>query len=191
MVSVLVGGIPGGGTKYVARVIDACGRSAGHETMLKDNPNIMRPTNHEVEVSWLCVEWFPIFKGKKILIARAPYNVIRSLYGFGFLITKQWPLFLKNEEFMYFSGIERLARFYISWMLRELNYADEVWNVHNLDYNKLSTVAPLPYKATAVPKDTNSKIAHWSEVDMPWPPACEPELVDTAEQLGVPTRVGN
>jgi hypothetical protein len=100
-------------------------------------------------------------------------------------------LFLKNEEFMYFSGVERLARFYISWMMRGLDYADEVWNVHNLDYNKLSTVAPLPYKATTVPKDTNSKIAHWSEVDMPWPPVCEPELAETAELLGVPTRVGD
>lgn len=197
MVAALIGGVPGGGTRYTAYVMDACGIPTGHEKMFRENPNVIRPTYKQIEVSWLCVPWFSTFKGSNILVARAPYNVIRSQYAFGFLLQNPKPSFMDDIAYwpiMSESGLNRLASFYYRWMSWGLAHCDQVISVHEFDRDTMKSFTGLRFPnvdaVKTVKRDTGSRYKAWSKLDIDWSELSQHyrrKLTKIADDLGVPT----
>lgn len=197
---ILAGGTPKGGTQYTADLLTACGLPCRRETALrKVPPDRLSPTDCLAESSWLAIPWFPYFDGVKILVARAPLNVIRSQHGsLGFLGSPDDYLCRLFPELLEEHGLRRYARFWLCWMAWGFEHADVVWPLpvdggHIVDLGeRLQGVPPLdPDGVDRVSATVNSGEPKWRKIDTPWHDVTRDrtlmgELETMAGRLGVP-----
>lgn len=198
----MVGGMPGGGTRYMTEVLQACGINAMHEIALRNQPEILRQHNHDVEVSWLCTEWFKVFSGPKFLVVRPPLNVIRSMYSWRFLQYETMPntyLGANYPALCDMEGIRKLCRFYIDWMTTGARFADYIWDVREISQSHINTISQKakikcnPTGVDTIKGKVNSKHHYWFNVQFDWSQLDDmwPELISVCDRLGIEVGYGD
>lgn len=201
----IVGGMPRGGTTYAARALNACGIPAEHERAFSGDPEYLNPSSAPVQVGWLGVAWFYRFRGRRILLARPPLNVIRSLDSRGWFsddhpgkTIRKWLERKTDRVFEFTAPRKMMAAFYLEWMSVGLASCDEVWRLTDIDREDLLSLGQIVDADTditgldEVPTNTNTGSDDWRERDWGqevghlWPP-----LESMAERLGVPMGYGD